>query len=694
MKKHLLTLFLSLFAVGLFAQQVSFRYANPRVMCTKVGTLYYDYFEFDVQIKSSASGTYYFSGTYIFSFDNVGLTTNPANITITKATLINGLNTLEELPKYTTNKAVNGTAPNLVYTIGVYSADNNVLGNGGNPGDFSEIPTDWATIITVKARISNPTSFAGVDFVESSMNGQQSYLLEGSSSITNYTIPNLYDSKDLVTTALGRIYSNFYGWSQAGNTTNAQWVNWNNSVNTTVWEGTAGITQADGSAAMFSNLNLLNGATLNIAANKFATVTGNLTNTGTAANLTIATGGSLITNGTVTGEGSLSSTIPGASWHLVSMPVAGQTANNFFGEYLQTYSEPTNTWSYITEPTTPLAVGTGYATWASDKTYAGVFNTGNVTVGGLSYSGALRGFNLVGNPYPSGLNISSVWPWGMNLTNNTWVWDQTYMAGNYRTDVLVVAPGQGFFVQASDASGLIIPNDSRVHTSTGILKNEIINQLKLRIDGNDYADETFIRFTEGSTASYDFDFDCPKMYGAAEAPQLFTQIVSDNFTNLTRNVLPQIDGNDVVKMNLKVGAAGTYTITASDLESFTDDVTATLVDLQAGISQKLNDNAVYTFSAEPTDNEARFLIQFKSATGDVENDTYGIRIYAFNNQAYVDMPANVNGIVTVYDMVGKKLTEVSAHAGLNTIALNFNAANYLISVKSNVGTVNKQVFVK
>ncbi|MDD3664766.1 MAG: hypothetical protein PHQ65_05845 [Bacteroidales bacterium] len=45
-------------------------------------------------------------------------------------------------------------------------------------------------------------------------------------------------------------------------------------------------------------------------------------------------------------------------------------------------------------------------------------------------------------------------------------------------------------------------------------------------------------------------------------------------------------------------------------------------------------------------------------------------------------------------MVGKKLTEVSAHAGLNTIALNFNAANYLISVKSNVGTVNKQVFVK
>lgn len=673
--------FFVLFLLGSFVfgqATLSFKIDNPRIMYSyndEVGA-YCQNLEWDVLIKASEAGTRYFALQVIFSYDPAGLTnfyyeSGPIGV----GSLASRYNIIYNTASGNLNLALTSNQPTATQT-----------------NRFMVIPTDYEVLGTFKCEIIDPNAITSIAFIESSMNGQQFQKLFPSGTQA-YASPNVYEGFSMNNIYLGRIYNEVLGWTQYGGVTEDEiFIDWNTSVNTSIWEGTAAIEQADGTTAKFDNLNLLNGANLNIAALKYVTVTGNLNNTGTASNLTVANGGSLITNGTVTGEGTISTAVAGGKWHLISMPIPGQTANNFLGEYLQSYAEATDTWSYITDETTPLTVGKGYATWASDKSYAGVFNTGDYPLAGLTFGGALRGFNLVGNPYPSGLDISSVNTWGSNITANTWVWDQSI--SNYQTNLPLIGAGQGFFVQASGAPSFEIPNTGRAHSATGILKSEVVNQLSIHIEGNNCADYTYIRFDQGSTSSYDFDYDTPKMFGAVDAPQLYTQIVSDNFTNLTRNVLPQIDGNDVVKMNLKVGAAGTYTITASDLESFTDDVTATLVDLQAGISQKLNDNAVYTFTAEPTDNEARFLIQFKSATGDVENDTYGIRIYAFNNQAYVDMPANVNGIVTVYDMVGKKLTEVSVHAGLNTIALNFNAANYLISVKSNVGTVNKQVFVK
>ncbi|MDD3664767.1 MAG: hypothetical protein PHQ65_05850 [Bacteroidales bacterium] len=645
MKKPILLLF-ALFLLGTtFAEQLSWRFANPRII--RISNA--QHLQFDVQVKADLPGTYLWAGTIKFNFNTATFNNAAGSWSVLTQGAFSGLNTAGGL-KYTVTKTITSITGGKAFNIAL-TGDLNAAWNGPNGDDFAEIPDDWTTIVQVSARLLDVSgnAIAGIDFYEAGMNGPTSQQYQTGfepGEVGYYQNPSLFDSRDFLSAYTGRFYSTTHGWSQIGGlTNNVQYTNWGTAVSTTIWEGNAAIEQADNTAAMFNNLNILNGATLDIAANKYATVNGDLTNTGLAVNLTVANSGSLITNGTVTGEGTISTAVAANEWHLISMPIPGQTANNFMGEYLQSYAEATNTWSYITDETTPLTVGKGYATWASDKSYAGVFNTGDYPVAGLTFGGALHGFNLVGNPYPSGLDISSVNTWGSNITANTWVWDQSI--SNYQTNLPLIGAGQGFFVQASGAPSFQIPNTGRAHSATGILKSEVVNQLRIHIEGNNCADYTYIRFDQGSTSSYDFDYDTPKMFGAADAPQLYTQIVSDNFANLTRNVLPQIDGNDVVKMNLKVGAAGTYTITASDLESFTDDVTATLVDLQAGISQKLNDNAVYTFTAEPTDNEARFLIQFKSATGDVENDTYGIRIYAFNNQAYVDMPANVNGIVTV-----------------------------------------------
>ena len=92
-------------------------------------------------------------------------------------------------------------------------------------------------------------------------------------------------------------------------------------------------------------------------------------------NLTIESGaslhadGALITNGTVTNNGTfiINAMHSTGVWELIGIPVADQTANIFLGNYLQTYTEATDTWNQVIEPTTALDPGLGYALWENTK---------------------------------------------------------------------------------------------------------------------------------------------------------------------------------------------------------------------------------------------------------------------------------------------------------------------------------------
>ncbi|MEJ5302014.1 MAG: T9SS type A sorting domain-containing protein [Bacteroidales bacterium] len=683
MRKYILTSLLVSLAVGLIAQQLSFRFANPRIIRVSG----FDNIEYDVQIKCSVAGTYYFSGSYIFVFNNNALSQNATQWTVTKAPLVSGNNSADN-PKYTVTKTITGVAPNKKFNVAL-TCDAGIISNGPNSDDFSEIPTDWTTIFTVRGRITSAGFDAGIDFYEPSMNGQQSYSIAVSPYWANYQNPNQFDSKDLLTTALGRIYSTAYGWSQVGNSVNAQWVDWNTAVNTTVWEGSAQITQSDNTAALFNNLNLLNGATLHIDANKWVTVQGNLTNTGSASNLMVHSGGSLITQGSVTGEGTLESATATSAWKLISPPVPGLTANIFLNQYLQQYNEATNSWSDITDPTTSLAVGKGYAAWAPPVSYTGTFNTGdynvNVTKNGL-------GYNLVGNAYPSGLDITNPSLWNINLGAAKYVWNQGF--GNYQTTVNTIPPAQGFFVLASNAATITIPNSARVHTSTPLIKAGEANELKLYIEGNGYADEAFVKVVEGSTNGFDYAYDVPKMFGLLDAPQLYTVIPQGEFTQLTQNTYPDIASNDVVPLNLKVGAENSYTLSAEGISSFVEPVKVTLVDLKTGTSQLLNNNPVYTFTAQPNDDPGRFLLLFSTATGIELPALEGLNIYAWNRNIMVNNTQNLQGDIVVYDLVGKELMRTQAKPGLNQLPVNYAASWYLVKFISSQGSVSQKVFIR
>ena len=104
----------------------------------------------------------------------------------------------------------------------------------------------------------------------------------------------------------------------------------------------------------------------------------------------------------------------GRQWWYVSSPVSGALSGVFtpsgannLGYYNETLATPA--YVQITDDVTPLEVGRGYlAQLKSNNTYvySGTLNNGTVslTPTRTGTTASARGFNLIGNPYPSYLN--------------------------------------------------------------------------------------------------------------------------------------------------------------------------------------------------------------------------------------------------------------------------------------------------
>ncbi|MBM3435605.1 MAG: hypothetical protein FJY07_05225 [Bacteroidetes bacterium] len=166
----------------------------------------------------------------------------------------------------------------------------------------------------------------------------------------------------------------------------------------------------------------------------------------------------------------------GLKWHMISAPIPTAVSGMFTGLYLQKHAESTNLWSDIETTTEALNVGQGYALY---NTVAGThkalfeksFNTGGQN---MSLTRNNQGWNAVGNPYPSAIDWDAASGWTKtNVANATYVENAglwaSYIAGaGTNGGSRYISPGQGFFVECTDAGGgtLAMTKDVRTLTKT------------------------------------------------------------------------------------------------------------------------------------------------------------------------------------------------------------------------------------
>jgi len=180
---------------------LSYRFANPRIL--KVAGS--DRFEFEVQVKADVSGTEFIKGNVNVDFN---------------------VSTLSSITGDWIATPVSGSVTDLSVT----GSNLNVVLDGSLP-----VGTDYQKLLTVSGKIMDGTGEAGIDFNEENMNGKQLCKLAVSPGMEFYLSPNLYDEADFVNTWVGRVYAKKYGWTQIVA------LNFATSVNTSIWEGHAGL---------------------------------------------------------------------------------------------------------------------------------------------------------------------------------------------------------------------------------------------------------------------------------------------------------------------------------------------------------------------------------------------------------------------------------------------------------------------
>jgi hypothetical protein len=399
-------------------------------------------------------------------------------------------------------------------------------------------------------------------------------------------------------------------------------------------------------------------------------------------------------------------------WHLVAVPVnTVESYDVFLNCYLQTWNEVTGLWEDVQTDTTQAGSQTlntpmkGYSAafhGSADKMleFSGALNDGAYSIPVTNIGPAVnQGWNLVGNPYPSALDVDAPSGWTRNgVSHGVAYWDESIE--NYRYygagvpgngGSQYVPPMQGFFVKASGGGGNIgVANAARTHTMQNFYKSDPANTLRLLVQTNDYSDETVIRFMDGAGIDYNEEYDFFKLF-VEDVPQLYS--ITSASESLAINALPAIDEDVPVHVGLAPGVNATMSLTASGLETFDSSIPVWLYDRVADVHWNLRENPVYSFAANTGDDENRFSIHFKNLTGVSVPDQLMVNIYAYDKQIYVDAGTGNKGEIIVLNVLGQELARERLTEQLNVITLPVSNSYVVVKVISDQGISSRKVFV-
>ncbi|WP_449404257.1 GEVED domain-containing protein [Flavobacterium silvaticum] len=355
--------------------------------------------------------------------------------------------------------------------------------------------------------------------------------------------------------------------------------------------------------------------------------------------------------------------------------------------------------TYSTNPST---------TTAYTGTFIGTPNNGPMTAPvAHGTMGALTTFdkwNLIGNPYPSGLSAASLLMYPQNVTaidGTIYLWthnsppstaypdpfyndfvinytDADYASWNLLGPVSTIAStggpaptgtiasGQSFFVRSLLPTGNVQFNNS-MRTGTGnnaFFRTSAINEdeleqpigtvkhriwLNMNGENNSFC-QTLVGYANGATLGYDRALDGRKNEGASLS---FYSLIPDDKLVIQGRPLP-FDIEDQVPLGVNCPVGGTYSIGIDRFDPFFDQITIYIEDKWANVIHDIKQSA-YTFTLENGRVDDRFVLRYTQNSlalhQSLEDQSI---IYVSNQHLYFQSNSEVENI-RLYDMTGKLL---------------------------------------
>ncbi len=410
-------------------------------------------------------------------------------------------------------------------------------------------------------------------------------------------------------------------------------------------------------------------------------------------------------------------------WNTISIPLMNQNPDHqVIDGIAYTWNEPAQAWITVNhgahnEGTDTsegagncLDAGVGYLVGATAESSATTSVLSGVLTAGefffeLSRLGnpddSFAGFNLVGNPYPSGIdwNEDTGWEGRSNLDGkgssqgvSFWSWNpQTGNYGAYNNSShhdagtnhvsRYINPMQAFWVQTDKhGSTFSVNNKARIHYSESNAEKATNVQpasIRLVVDNytDNYSDDILLEFGHESFGG------ARKLFSLLpDAPSLYTKdedyLMSIHFLQQP-NLQPKLD------LGFMAGIDAVHTITAHSIQGITEDVF--LFDKQTGHRHNLSQRASYHFSASVNDDPDRFEIHFGEDihTSVAENDLDEPEVYYTTGQLNIYNPWTSGTQVQVFNMAGACVAEFSTAAfAYHQNTFNVKSGVYVVKIST------------
>jgi len=406
------------------------------------------------------------------------------------------------------------------------------------------------------------------------------------------------------------------------------------------------------------------------------------------ATLTLESGSSLITNGTITNDGTIDikHEVSNDAWHLISIPCTGITANTFLGNYMQSWDETNHAWTDITEPETELFPKQGYGLWdeagkTTTYTFSGTPLTGT-QIQGITFTeysaepDAYEGSNLLGNPYPSYIDWDLVSGYGAKYTwnTNTESYDAYTEVTGYGDGNQFLSPMQGFFIVTESTGNFELSNSQRTNDNSKKSAKGFEKGLVLVANSGEFENTLYLVFDETASENFELAKDAWKLLSGTPGLAEIYSINADG--NLSVDVRPE---SESIQLGFVNDEAGVYSIAIKEIA---DIPTAILEDSKTNTFHNMLSKA-YEFTWNPDmDDEQRFKLHFKAVgINETEISESNILIYAADHQIFIK--GAESGNVVILDVMGRIVLQQNINASeLTTIPVNLKTGVYVVMFRS------------
>lgn len=423
-------------------------------------------------------------------------------------------------------------------------------------------------------------------------------------------------------------------------------------------------------------------------------VDGKIDNQAGLTGLVVENGGNLIQNQNVANSGAI--TVNRDSKSMVrndmtfwSSPVqqeaSQQTIRSFSPETLYnrfwTYNETTDEFTQILTSDTDSKLfepGKGVSIRVKNTLPTGQNTIHNGAFLGVPFNGDItvpvqftaNGYNLVGNPYASNINVEKFLLANENV-NSLYFWTHQFPVGsseyanNYAAfnvvggvipDLSNISVGQGFIVGLSQATPTVnFNNTMRTSQDAFFYKNSIAekNRIWLSLSKESKTiSQILLAYMDGATNDADNQIDAKVMQRGSSA--IYSLINNEAYAIQGRSLPFKTD--DVVKLGFETLEQGNYTINIEKVDGlFEKGQIVYLRDKELNQVHNLSESA-YSFTSKAGIFDTRFELVYTNKTlGTDELSKENVIVYTKNNTIVVDAKQNKISSVELYDIQGRKI---------------------------------------